>query len=129
MKRGLLACLLCALAIAAQAQSMFELGRKYRHGDGVRRDSARAFALIEGAASGGDPAAMFTVSNMLEAGEGTTKDRAAAKKWLEAAAERDSPEALQALALNLQDGTMGYEVDLVRSAQLMRVAAHAMKHR
>lgn len=128
--RRLLAGLLFGVAMAAQAApSLFDLGRSYRHGDGVTRDSVRAFGLIERAARGGDAAAMFTLSNMLEAGEGTRKDRAAAKRWLEAAAEHESPEALQQLALHLQDGTMGYEPDRGRSAQLMREAAHALKHR
>jgi uncharacterized protein len=130
MMRNLLACLLFGLAIAAQAApSMFDLGRMYRHGTGVERDSARAFRLIGQAAGDGDAAAMFTLSNMLEAGEGALRDRAAARKWLEAAAELECPEALQQLALNLQDGLMGYAPDRARSAQLMREAAHALQHR
>jgi len=119
---------LCLLAGAAQAGD-FELGRQYRHGDGVRRDTTRAFALIERAAIKGQPAAMFTLSNMLEAGEGTAVNRAAAHQWLEAAAELEYPQALQQLALNLQDGLMGYETDPARSAQLLREAEHALKHR
>lgn len=127
--RRLLACLLCGAAIAAHAApSLFDQGRMYRHGNGVTRDSVRAFDLIAQAAHGGDAAAMFTLSNMLEAGEGTPRDRAAARRWLEAAAEREFPAALQQLALHLQDGTMGYAADQVRSALLMREAAHALKH-
>jgi uncharacterized protein len=130
MMRRLLACLLFGLAAAAQAApSLFDLGRMYRHGSGVQRDSVRAFELIGQAAADGDAAAMFTLSNMLEAGEGTLRDRVAARKWLEAAAEQECPQALQQLALNLQDGLMGYAPDLARSAQLMREAAHALQHR
>lgn len=128
MKRLLAGLLMCASAMAAAAPDKFDLGRMYRHGDGVRRDSARAFGLIREAARDGDAAAMFTLSNMLEAGEGTTRDRAAARQWLEAAAELDNPAALQQLALHLQEGTMGYTVDATRSAQLMREAAHALQH-
>jgi TPR repeat protein len=129
MMRRLLACLLFGLVIAAQAApSLFDQGRMYRHGDGVARDSARAFGLIERAAKSADAAAMFTLSNMLEAGEGVPKDRAASGRWLEAAAEQKNPEALQQLALHLQDGTMGYALDPARSALLMREAAHAVKH-
>jgi TPR repeat protein len=126
-----LALCMCLLAAAAQAAPPgdFDLGRRYRHGDGVPRDSVRAFGLIERAAGRGEAAAMFTLSNMLQAGEGTAIDRAASRKWLEAAAERECPEALQQLALNLQDGAMGYEVDRARSAQLLREAAHALQHR
>lgn len=129
MKRAL-ACVMMCLAMAAQAApSLFDQGRMYRHGDGVARDSVRAFGLIERAAGGGDAAAMFTLSNMLEAGEGAPRNREAARKWLEAAALNDSPEALQQLALHLQDGTMGYDIDRAHSALLMRQAAHAIKHR
>ena len=137
MMRRLFAGLLGGLAMAAVAapqhqqqhqRSAFDAGRMYRHGDGVPRDSVRAFALIEQAGRQGDCAAMFTLSNMLEAGEGTRRDRAAAHKWLEAAAELECPQALQQLALYLQDGLMGYEADRVRAAQLMRMAAHAVKH-
>ena len=127
--RRLFASLLLSAAAAQAAPGAFDLGRMYRHGSGVAQDSARAFALIHTAARDGEPAAMFTLANMLEAGEGTPRDRAAARKWLEAAAELESAEALQLLALNLQDGLMGYEVDKARSAQMMRAAAHAMKHR
>lgn len=129
MMRRLLACLLCSVSIAASAApTLFDQGRMYRHGNGVARDSARAFVLIERAASNGDAAAMFTLSNMLEAGEGAPRDRAAARKWLEAAAEMEYPAALQQLALHLQDGTMDYAPDQARSALLMREAAHALKH-
>ncbi|MES2318451.1 MAG: hypothetical protein V4631_13260 [Pseudomonadota bacterium] len=127
--RPLLACLLLVATAAQCAPGTFELGRMYRHGSGVVPDSARGFALIRQAAGDGDAAAMFTLSNMLEAGEGAPRDRAAARKWLEAAAQAESPEALQQLALNLQDGLMDYEIDRKRSADLMRKAAHAMKHR
>jgi len=130
MMRQLLACLLCGLAVAASAApSLFNQGRIYRHGNGVVRDSVRAFGLIERAANSGEAAAMFTLSNMLESGEGTPRNRASARQWLEAAADNENPEALQQLALHLQDGTMGYAVDMARSALLMREAAHAMKHR
>lgn len=132
MMRCVLAGVLCCLAMAAgaapQQRSAFDAGRMYRHGDGVERDSARAFKLIGQAARQGDAVAMFTLSNMLEAGEGTRRDRTVAHKWLEAAAERECAPALQQLALYLQDGLMGYEVDRVRAAQLMRLAAHAVKH-
>ena len=129
MKYWLACLLLCAAAMAPAAPGKFDLGRMYRHGDGVGRDSVRAFGLIREAATEGDAAAMFTLSNMLAAGEGVPRDLGAARHWLEAAADKENPEALQQLALNLQDGMMGYQVDALRSAQLMREAAHALRHR
>ncbi len=131
MMRRILAGALCCVAVAASGapqRSPFDEGRMYRHGDGVAVDSKRAFALIERAARHGDAAAMFTLSNMLEAGEGAPRDRKAAQRWLEAAAQREFAPALQQLALYLQDGLMGYAADKARAAQLLRMAAHAVKH-
>jgi TPR repeat protein len=134
MMRALVAAVaLCGCAVLAHAapppETAFDLGRQYRHGAGVARDSERAFALIHGAALDQHAPAMFIVSAMLAAGEGAPGDEAAARKWLEAAAEREYPEAIQQLAMNLQHGAPGYEVDERRAAQLMRQVAHAMKHR
>lgn len=132
MRRAAVMALLIAAAGAVHAgagQQQFDLGRHYRHGDGVQRDSVRAFALIETAARAGHPAAMFTLHNMLAAGEGTAQNEAAARHWLEQAADREYPEALQQLALHLQDGAFGYARDERRAAQLLGVLAHAMKHR
>ena len=119
-----------AMAAATPSpQAQFELGRSYRHGAGVHADAARAVALIRAAALRGHAPAMFTLSNMLVEGEGAARDLAQARHWLEAAAALDYPEALQQLALNTQGGVMGYERDEARSAQLMRQAAHALRHR
>ena len=119
---------LCAAAAQA-APPDFDLGRMYRNGTGVNRDSMRAFGLIEGAARDGHPAAMFIAAAMLAAGEGTQKDVARARQWLEASAEAEYPEAIQQLAMNLREGAPGYERDEERAAQLLTELAHAMKHR
>lgn len=121
---------LCGACVqaAASPQSDFELGRKYRNGIGVQRDSVRAVALIEKAAGEGHPAAMFILSAMLAAGEGARKDAMASRRWLEAAAELELPVAMQQLAMNLREGAPGFERDEDRAAQLMNKIAHAMKH-
>ncbi|MES2899158.1 MAG: tetratricopeptide repeat protein [Pseudomonadota bacterium] len=111
------------------ARAAFYLGRMYRNGIGVPADARRAFELIEMAALKRHAPAMFILSNMLAAGEGCVADEQRARSWLEAAAELDHPEALQQLGLTLNIGAMGYPVDQVRAAQLLRNAAHAMKHR
>ncbi len=131
---GLALCGCAALAHAAPpavepGQAAFDLGRKYRHGAGVARDSARAFSLVGDAARAGHPAAMFILSAMLGTGEGTRRDDAAARTWLQAAADLDHPEAMQQLAMNLKDGVGGFERDERRAAQLMGQVAHALKHR
>lgn len=120
----------CAPAQAAQsAEEQFDLGRRYRNGAGVERDVARGHALIRSAALGEHAPAMFILSNMLAEGEGAPRDLQQARVWLETAAAREYPEALIQLALNVREGAMGFERDEARAAQLMRAAAHALKHR
>ena len=118
-----------ARADAGEVRAAFDLGRMYRNGIAVVRDSPRAYLLIEAAARGRHAPAMFILSNMLAAGEGTAPDEARARQWLEDAAELEYPEAMQQLALHLRGGTLGYSPDEARSAQLVRKMAHAMKHR
>lgn len=126
-----LALALCATAqgAAPSAEAQFDLGRRYRNGIGVERDVSRGHALIREAARREHPAAMFILSNMLAEGEGAPRDIVQARNWLLMAAERDYPEALLQLSLNLRDGANGFERDEARAAQLMRAAAHALKHR
>ncbi len=121
---------LCAACVHAAPlpQADFDLGRQYRNGVGVERDSARAHALIKSAARRGHAHAMFILSGMLAAGEGAPRDLAASRRWLEAAAELALPVAMQQLAMNLREGAPGFERDEARAAQLMNEVAHAMKH-
>ena len=129
MPRLVVATLVLCAAAAQAATPDFDLGRMYRNGSGVARDSARAFVLIERAAGDGDPAAMFIAAAMLAAGEGTRKDVARSRRWLEACADLEYPEAMQQLAMNFREGATGYERDEARAAQLLNELAHAMKHR
>lgn len=115
-------------AQAGQAEARFDLGRMYRHGIGVRRDSAQAYRWIALAAEAAYPPAMFTLYNMLTAGEGTVRDEAQARRWLERAADKEDPQALQQLAQHLQLGASGYQRDPARADHLLAVLAHAMKH-
>lgn len=114
---------------AVLTAAAFEQARMYRNGAGVARDSVRALSHMRSAARGGHPAAMFLLSNMLAAGEGAERDEAGARHWLQEAAQRDHAEALQQLALHIQDGTLGFDRDQARAAQLMRAAQHALTHR
>lgn len=133
MRLAPLACVVIALCgawaqAAASPQADFELGRKYRNGIGVQRDSVRAVALIEKAAQAGHPTAMFMFSAMLAVGEGAPRDLTASRRWLEAAADLELPVAMQQLAMNLREGAPGFERDEERATQLMNKVAHAMKH-
>ena len=118
-----------AHAAPRSAEAQFDLGRRYRSGVGLERDVVRGQALIRSAAMGEHVPAMFILSNMLAEGEGSPPDLEQARLWLEAAAEREYPEALMQLSLHVREGRMGYRRDEARAAQLMRQAAHALKHR
>ena len=111
------------------ADAQFDLGRRYRNGIGLERDVVRGQALIRSAAMAEHVPAMFILSNMLADGEGSPPDPEQARLWLEAAAERDYPEALVQLSLLVREGRRGYRRDEARAGQLMRQAAHALKHR
>jgi TPR repeat protein len=110
-----------AEAEAGNPAAAYYLGLMARNGMGTARDSALAAHWMTVAARGRIAAAMFTLSQMLQAGEGVAKDEGAAAQWLRAAAELDYPAALQQMALA--------EPDPARAAQLMKEAAHALKHR
>lgn len=135
MRRWAALALLAAAGACAQpapidsAEARFDLGRRYRNGDGVPRDAVRGHMLIAEAAQRGHPGAMFLLSNMLADGDGVARNEAQARKWLEAAGVLEHPEALQQMALHAAAGTLGYAADQARAAQLMRHAAHAIKHR
>jgi TPR repeat protein len=116
-------------AVTPEAAQAYELGRQYRAGAGRPRDAVLARRHLTTAAQLHHPPAMFALSNMLAAGEGGAPDELAARRWLEQAADLEYPEALQQLALHLQDGTLGYAPDRQRAAQLLRLTAHALKHR
>lgn len=106
----------------------YYLALMHRNGMGTARDSTKAASLMLTAARAGVPAAMFILSNMLRAGEGIARDENAARTWLERAAGEGHAEALQQMALAVGDGTLGFERDEQRAAQLMKELAHAMRH-
>jgi TPR repeat protein len=116
-------------AVAGDADARFDLGRMYRNGIGVARDSEAAARWIGLAAEAGHPAAMFTLHHMLAAGEGLKRDEGQAREWLERAAAVEDPQALQQLAQYLQIGAQGYARDPERAAQLLAQLAHALSHR
>ncbi|MES3025775.1 MAG: tetratricopeptide repeat protein [Pseudomonadota bacterium] len=116
-------------ANAGNPGAAYYLARMTRNGMGTPSDSVQAARWFKAAAKGGVAPAMFTLSNMLRAGEGLPRDDAAAREMLEAAAELEYPEALQQLALAVAEGTLGLARDEKLAAQLMKEAAHALRHR
>jgi hypothetical protein len=127
MKRvfvSVLAALVLAQPVAAQHGDEGADGdRALRRGLAYRHNGEPALAAhwLGVAARREVPEAMFLLANMLLEGEGVARDEAEARRWLEAAAQLEYAEAWQQLAL--------MEPDPVKAAQLMRRAAHALKHR
>lgn len=115
-------------ARAGDAGARFDLGRMYRNGIGVSRDSGQAARWITLAAEAGSVPAMFTLHNMLAAGEGVKRDEAGARAWLERAAAMEDPQAMQQLAQYLETGTFGYQRDPARAARLLAQLSHALSH-
>ena len=62
------------------ADSMYELGRRFYEGDGVEQDYSRAVPLIKASAQAGNPAAQCTFGYMCCYGVGVPEDKIAAIK-------------------------------------------------
>lgn len=85
--------------LAKQSHGAEELlGIMYRMGQGVEKDSTRAFQLLTAAAESGRPLAAHHLGTMYFAGEGMTADPARSLMWLDAAIlfYPDGPEKKQA---------------------------------
>ena len=67
------------------------LGFKYYHGDGVAQDNAKAVALFEKAAHGGDVQSASNLGMMYEYGMGVVQDETRAAAWYLKAAESGDP--------------------------------------
>lgn len=88
-----------------QATVTFELGRKHLRGDGVEKDTARAFALIREAAEAGHPDAMGAMGYFYASAVEVQQDTAKAAEWFRRGAEAGSPKAQFNLGNALLRGT------------------------
>ena len=99
------AILLLALALPVGATSggaaglvaLREEARAYEHGEGVRRDGARAAELYCEAAAGGDVEAQFSLAWMYANGRGIARDDAAAAYFFALAARQGHAQAQRML--------------------------------
>jgi uncharacterized protein len=101
--------------------AMVELGVMYANGAGVPRDEAQARALLERAASAGNPRG---VANLMALGKnaGTNSDPAKARALLSQAAETNAEAQFQ-LGLLLADGAGGPQDDAGARALFEKAAA------
>ena len=105
------------------------LARMWRNGDGGARDEANAFQLLKTAAERGNAQAMFLLSSAYSQGQGTAVQWERARYWLEAAADHHYPPALQAYALALENGELGFAKDRSLARDLLAEAAEERPNR
>ena len=94
-----------AMTDGKDAASLRELGTRYREGDGVEKDPAKAVGLLAEASELGDAQAASSVGYMLMVGEGVPADASAAKVHLMRAAEAGNTVAMCNLGV-LLSGTV-----------------------
>ena len=85
------------------AESLRELGTRYREGDGVGKDPTRAAELLARAADMGDDRAASSLGYMLMVGEGVAADPAGAERYLRMAAESGNTVAMCNLGVLVSD--------------------------
>ena len=87
------------------ANAQFFLGVVYASGEGVVKDSKKAFVWVEKAANQKHSRAQLVVGTMYEKGEGVAKDFEKAKFWYQKAADQEeegAQEALDSLKIKMQ---------------------------
>ena len=88
----------CALALDREAAergmalSAYEIGHRYRDGDGVPRDPDAARQWFLAAAAGGEGFSMMTLAKMANDGEGGPVDPAGADRWYREFADHARPQ-------------------------------------
>jgi TPR repeat protein len=111
---------LSELRLAAEhgdADSQFDLGWKYAHGEGVEKDKAEAARLYGQAAKKGVAAAQCNLGYCYAHGEGVEKDEAEAVRLHGQAAEQGYADAQNALGYCYDKG-VGVEKDEAEAARL-----------
>ena len=95
-KRYLDEALKCFIKAAEQGYvvAQYELGSRYRFGEGVPQDYSKAIKWLRKAAEQGNDFAQAELGSIYLNGEGTTQDYDEAKKWLQKAAEQGNRNAL-----------------------------------
>ncbi|WP_051710338.1 tetratricopeptide repeat protein [Andreprevotia chitinilytica] len=112
-------------ALPAMPQAQFRLGQMLINGEGGPKDVARGRQLVETAADKHERVALFTLGNWYRYGDnGKPKDEQRALHYYQAAANWQYAPALQELAMALDNGEMGLEVDTVRAQGLRNMAGH-----
>jgi S1-C subfamily serine protease len=113
---------LSAKAAQGDAEAQFQLGMKYRNGDGVPKNYADALKWLQKAAEQGNAKAQSEFGLMHEEGLGTAVNYPEAVKWYRKSAEQGCAFGLNNLGVMLDHGR-GTAQDIGESSRLFRKAA------
>jgi uncharacterized protein len=103
---------------------IYRLGMLTLRGEGGPKDQAKAIELINTAATNHDPAAIYTLGNWYRYGDYVKQDLQLAVKHYKQAANLQYVPALQELALALEMGEMGLDINPAQAHSLSEMAGH-----
>jgi len=81
------------MAAQGHPDAIYILATKYRNGDGVEMDKAKAASMYKGLADAGDSDAQYDLAFMLDSGEGIEMDRVQAEHYFHLAADQGDSDA------------------------------------
>ncbi len=99
-------------AAAGDPSALFEIGRRYTDGEGVKRDLATAAIWYEASARSGSAPAQYRFANFLEKGHGVPLDVEKSALWYQRAAEQGNALAMHNLAVIHTSGLIGGKPDM-----------------
>ncbi|MCX7207176.1 MAG: tetratricopeptide repeat protein [Proteobacteria bacterium] len=109
---------------AAGEMGIYRLGMMTLKGEGGSKDKAKGIAMVEAAAKNNDAAAIYTLGNWYRYGDYLKQDDQLAIKHYKKAANLQYIPALQELALALEMGEMGLDINPVEAHKLSAMAGH-----
>lgn len=109
---------------AAGEMGIYRLGMLTLKGEGGTKDQAKGIAMVEAAAKNNDAAAIYTLGNWYRYGDYLKQDDQLAIKHYKKAANLQYVPALQELALALEMGEMGLDINPVEAHKLSAMAGH-----
>jgi len=107
---------------AGNANAMFELGQKYKYGDGIEQNDAEAFTLLHRSGELGNLAGMTMAALCLQRGQGCSEDISRAFELFQSAAAEDFPLALHCLGECYAEG-YGVPKDPAKAVELYAAGA------
>jgi uncharacterized protein len=108
----------------AGEMGIYRLGMLTLKGEGGAKDQAKGIEMVEAAAKNNDPAAIYTLGNWYRYGDYLKQDDQLAVKHYKKAANLQYVPALQELALALEMGEMGLDINPAQAHSLNEMAGH-----